>query len=100
MSRPVVGDTVHVRATVVRVHENSVAVKLDDRGPCGWGWVTVPNADVVTVEPRPLQVGDVVRVNGDGHKATIFAIRDNTAWIGTHGGGHVVISVTCLERVP
>lgn len=71
------GDTVLVRCKVQDaepMNGTGVLVKLTDY------WATIPHANIVSVEERPLQVGDRVK-DPDNDEGTIVAICCDEAWV-------------------
>ena len=102
-----VGDVVHVRGTVLSLdpckdgfpEEQYATVKFfeDDSGN-----LEIRYTDIVYVEPRPLAVGDEVRVSGynSGCGAIILAIDGDEAWLKwKHNTSRFIAKLIQLTRV-
>lgn len=71
-----VGDTVHVKMTVMSYTEGDVLVVSEN----GNGWFA-RREDIVHVEPRPLQVGDLVTWGNGVWEYTIRAVAEGHAML-------------------
>lgn len=89
------GDTVLVRMTVDHITPNGCLV--------GYGWdehgIRAHPADVVSVEPSPLAVGDKVRVRQGDDEFEIRAIIGEHAWIRLWGGTSSGVGLDLRELV-
>ena len=72
-----VGDVVHVRATVIRDHNDSEVYLKLSTGQAMW----ISAKDVVHVEPQPLKVGDKVQHSRLSWVGTILNIHNGYAWV-------------------
>jgi len=93
-----VGDVVHVRMYVKDAgrYSKSIDAIVDGQE------VTVPISAIVHVEPRPLAVGDEVRVSGynSGCGAIILAIDGDEAWLKwKHNTSRFIAELIQLTRV-
>lgn len=93
------GDGLTLRATVNGVELASPKRVLVAFAETDSAWIT--RADILSVEPRPLAVGD--RVNIKMHRDSIrlgqiVAIDGPDAWVLTHDGVRSTFSITALER--
>lgn len=89
------GDVVTVRMTFVSSESNGDVVLLDDDGDRRW----FPNLSIVSVEPRPLKVGDRVRREDFHPDFNIIAIDGGVAWIraDTPRGAEYLIDLSDLS---
>lgn len=87
---PKVGDVVHVRGVVNQVLSDGI--HLDGI------WFAL--RDIVHVDPRPLKVGDRVRIGAGGARALVLAVDGDEAWLKSDVGNRATYRTSGLERVP
>jgi hypothetical protein len=103
------GDEVTVKVVVVRKDDDdSYPVRVCARGDHRPGatmlsnYVDIPVADIVSISPRPLEVGDRVRVRGhESGTATLLAVDGDWCWAKyDHDGARSTSLLSDLERIP
>lgn len=102
MSKDVkVGDVVHVRGIAMDNHKLYPAVRFEGVSHD----IDVRAVDIVHVETRPLQVGDVVTWGMKQLTGRILATDNDSAWVKIESGGNGQIglrtncTMSILERV-
>lgn len=79
--KPQVGDVVHVRGEVTNDPNSDGNIPVRFVPNTYSSFYVTPSA-IVHIEPRPLKVGDRVRVEQESRNGMILAIDGKEAWIG------------------
>ena len=91
------GDKVFLKpATVQATRADILTIKLASE----WCYdVSADEIDRIERAPRPLEVGDEVRILDDARKTVIVGISDGWAWLKRSDGQHWTRALEGLERV-
>jgi hypothetical protein len=93
-----VGDTVHVKMRVIEAGPTSVNLERLVGQPGTYAWVA--RSEIVHVDPRPLQVGDKVRVTtGTRERGELIAVDGTEAWVKWPSGCRSTWLLSNLARV-
>lgn len=90
------GDVVTVRGTVQREADADGDVYIRFANRMGeWAGYVRPD-QIVSVEPRPLQVGDKVRVGSGSLDGIVLALHVDKVWVDVRGEGPYTYNLTDL----
>lgn len=96
-----VGDIVHVRARIICGLDEDGQYEVQSASE-GVGTGYVPAADIVHVEPRPLQVGDKVKHKRVEYVAVgeVRAVEGDSVWVRWPGDAMSTWPIDALKHIP